>query len=819
LAPLQSWGGASGIAIAAEARPWAADHERAVSLARQGETASALLILERLRREHPENLVVARDVVTVTASAGRDAEAIALFRALPPGPQPDYVLEAIGRSYRRTGQPDPALALYRRGLQQSPENPLFAGGEIRSLADLKQFMSAQALVDADIARRGERIDVLLAAGYTASAQKKPVAALNYIDRALALDPGNREATHDRILAIAEMGAPQVAQRLADENPGVLSEAERRRIDADAAAALVRFGVFEPPDEERRFAATDQAIAALDTLIARWESAGDAAQGDLLRARFDRMVALRDRVRMADVLSEYESLRRQGVDIPGYVLVAVADAFLYFRRPEAARDLFQRGLDVDPNNPETKLALFYAYVELGDFDRVYRHVDTMTLDQPTVLYPKGLKDPVENPHRANADLAAANARLYAGELAEAHRRIDAIVEAAPNNSRYVASRANIYSARGWPRLAAEEYEISHALTPRNVSSEVGRARNELDLRKYRRVESRLADLKQRFPENLEVRRLDRLWQVHNMAELNLNAERAILADTNAQGGSGIAVGATLYSPPLAYNWRIFGSGFVAHQDLPDAEGEITLRRSGIGLEYRGSDLLASLEGTISAFEPEVDSPLGSDIGDGRAGARATAVWSDGDYWEIGADLELFARDTPLRALRSGVTADAAGLGVTYRRSESQSLELRGGAMDFSDGNLRTRLAAEGLQRLYTRPQFSIDWVPEVAGSQNSADSDRRYFNPGRDLLATVGLSITQTIYHRYELIYDHQLVVKPGLYWQEDFGTGGAASLFYEHRLHRNDALEGGLGVSFGLQPYDGNYETNLAILLDLKVRF
>jgi hypothetical protein len=36
------------------------------------------------------------------------------------------------------------------------------------------------------------------------------------------------------------------------------------------------------------------------------------------------------------------------------------------------------------------------------------------------------------------------------------------DAAPNNTRYLSALANIYSARGWPRLAAEEYDISRAL---------------------------------------------------------------------------------------------------------------------------------------------------------------------------------------------------------------------------------------------------------------------------------------------------------------------------------------------------------------------
>lgn len=801
------------------APPWVAEQNDAVLLARQGDAAAALAILERLRREHPEDLGLVRDLVVVSVWAGRDAEAIRHFVTLVPGAQPDYVIEAAAVAYRHLGQPAEALALYRQRLRQSPNNALFTAGEIRSLVDLGQVISAATVAEADLQAHGERLDVLLAAGYAASAQKKPVESLRYIDRALKLDPGHREALHDRIMAIDEMGAPEVARRLADENPDVLTAAEHRQIDGDVAAALVRWGIFEPPSEELRFAASDRAIAALDILIARWSEEGDAAKGDVLRARFDRMVAYRDRVRMADVLAEYEDLRAHDIAVPGYALVAAADAYLYFRQPEMARDLYLRGLEVDPRNPDTRMALFYAYVDLDDFDAAYRQVDTAAADEAIWLHLKGLKDPIENPDRATAALMAANARLYADELAEAHRRVAAMAEVAPNNTRHRSALANIYSARGWPRLAAEEYEISRALAPRNLTTEVGQARNDLLLRDYRKVEAKVADLKGRFPENLEVQRLDRLWQVHNMAEFRMNAEKAVRSATNAAGGTGLAIGAELYSAPIAYNWRIFGTGSVAHEKLPQDEGKITVRRSSAGAEYRGRDLVASLEGTITTYGPEVGETLRSDIDRGHGGARLQATWSVDDYWEIGGSAEIFARDTPLRALNQGVTANAASAGIAYRESESRAFSLNGTAMDFSDGNLRTGLAGQYTQRLVTQPRLTVDGILGLAESQNSADANRPYYNPSQDALATFGLSITQPIYRRYQFIYDHHLVVTPGLYWQQGFGAGGTANVLYEQRIRSDDVLEAGLGVNFSRQSYDGDYESSVALLFNLRWRF
>ncbi len=800
-------------------QPWDGEREAALRQARAGDLPGALKVLERLHDAHPQDLTLTSDFIVAMGWADRDDDVIRHYRVMSPGPRRDYLLIAVGLAYRHLKLPAEALAIYRLGLAQSPDNAEMAAGEIRSLTDLNESVAAILAADQNLKRWGERLPVLLAAGYAAAAQGKPVEGLRYVDRGLALDPPNSEARHDRLLMIALMGAPQVALSLDDAAPGALSAAERRLLEGDAAAALVRWGVFEPISEAERFAATDRALAALDGLILRWATQGPEAHQAILRARFDRMVALRDRVRMADALAEYEALVALGVPIPGYVLVAAADASLYLRQPEQARDLYLRGLAVDPRNPETRLALFYAYVDLDDLPSAYRQVDAAQADQAIWLYLKGLPDPQENPDHAAAELAAAEARLYADDLAAAHERIARLAEAAPNNTRYVSALANIYSVRGWTRRAEVEFEISRALKPKNAATETAQARNFLDLRDYERVPAPLADLKNRFPEDLGVRRLDRLWRVHNMAEFRLTVEQALRASASAQGGSGLAIDAQLFSPPVAANWRIFAGEHVAREQLAVGEGRIALRRSGVGVEYRNRDLVATLEGAVSAYGGDVDATLSAGGGRGRAGARATLAWSPDDHWLFGFEADSFARDTPLRALRAGVTARSGQLSATYRVSESREFELTAEGMSFSDGNQRGGLSGQYTERLLTAPFWSVDGILRVATSGNSADSERRYYNPRADAGVSTGLSITQAIYRRYEFTYDHHLTLTPGVYWERGHSSSAVASLLYEHRLRIDDVLELSLGATLSRQPYDGVYENAAAALLTLRWRF
>jgi biofilm PGA synthesis protein PgaA len=87
------------------------------------------------------------------------------------------------------------------------------------------------------------------------------------------------------------------------------------------------------------------------------------------------------------------------------------------------------------------------------------------------------------------------------------------------------------------------------------------------------------------------------------------------------------------------------------------------------------------------------------------------------------------------------------------------------------------------------------------------------------LATVGVSIRQVIYRRYQFTYDHHLVLTPGVYWEKGFGAGGAASILYEHRIQINDVFEAGLGVTLSRQPYDGQSQNTVAVMLSLRMRF
>ena len=85
------------------------------------------------------------------------------------------------------------------------------------------------------------------------------------------------------------------------------------------------------DTARRFDGTDAALARLDALLASLPPECETALRRTRLRWLDRLVALRDRVRMQEAADEGKALAADG-PLPPYAEQAYADALLHPRRP-------------------------------------------------------------------------------------------------------------------------------------------------------------------------------------------------------------------------------------------------------------------------------------------------------------------------------------------------------------------------------------------------------------------------------------------------------------------------------------------------------
>ncbi len=628
------------------------------------------------------------------------------------------------------------------------------------------------------------------------------ALLHASERILEADPDNGEALRGRIVAADALGAPFVAGELALAAPHVLREADWHRLRGHQGALAVRWGRIYVEDPAERFTGTDRALEILEGNLRILEGGGAADAPFERQALFDRMAALRDRVRMEEVVYEYERLQDEGIEAPYYALKAAGDAYLYLRRPHQARDLYLQALETDPEPFETRLALFYAYVELRDFRRAFSLIDE-TRDQLPPWRHDGGPQPVPVSERTNAEVSAALARIFAEQPAKAQSLLEDLHALAPHNRDLQRELGNLYAVRGWPRRAEGIYRAGLAAEPRHRGLRIGLAHSALDLKEYGIASPLVRELADEFPEDREVRRLARWWENGQRRELRLDANGGRSTGTEL-GSRDLSLGATFFSSPFADHYRFFLSAAAARARFP--EGDEIYRRAGAGVEYRRAAWNGSAELTYNVEG-------GRDLG---ARLAATRRW--GDHWSVAGSAERFSARTPLRALRHDIRADAADLGVIYRHSESRRLELWGGVMDFSDGNLRRTLSAQMRQRVLSRPLFSVDGGIDLYASANRR-IDTPYFNPERDASALATLEGTHRLYRRYERAFSHRLSVSAGPYRQRGFGTVTLASATYEHIWELGDRFDLLYGASRHRRFYDGEGEYHNRLHAALAWRF
>jgi biofilm PGA synthesis protein PgaA len=779
------------------------EHRHAVELARQGHWDEALRRLAALRAARPKNRWLAYDTLVVLGWAEKDAEAAELAGQIPLTEAPAYVVESVGKSLRNLGRYDAAGDLYTEARARFPERTALAVGQVYALADGRRVDEAETLIE-NLRGANPNDPAILEAGiYVARRQGDLSAQLDWSQRLLDLTPDHVAARQAQLQALDGLGAGHLAVDLAESVPPQPDRGVLSTLRANRAAHQVRWGIVEPPSETERFAATDRALAFIEENLAALDPQSETDTPLIRQGRLDRLVALRDRVRMDEAVEEYRQLTADGIEIPPFALQAAADAYLYLRHPETARDLYLKVIEAQPGNFPAQHALFYAYIELEDFDRAGPLIDRLANWEPIWIHEKVRRLHRPNRPRLDAEVAVAQARLFGDDLAEAQKRIEGLRDMAPRNPDLVRQAGDVQAARDWPRQARETYLQAQRIESDHIGTQMSLAVNHFQLNQFDQAEPIIADLYRRFPENRQAQRLMRRWEIHRMRELRAGA--AYADNSGAEPASEeLRLDSTLFTSPFLTHYRAFASWSWSRADFPEGEG--IYRRYGAGLEYRGRDLEGMLE--ISANQAD-----GDDLGLTLAGRRHL-----GDHWSIPFTAELFSRDTPLRALRNDIDADALRLGVDYLRDESGQGGISGQWMDFSDDNRRLQLSGYLRERLLSRPHYKLDARLDL-GSASNSQSDGPYFSPERDFSAELTLDNRWLLYRRYSVSFGHRLALSGGGYWQREFGGHPVASLLYEHNWQAHDRLTLDYGAVWRRRVYDGAGETGLEYFLRLGWRF
>jgi biofilm PGA synthesis protein PgaA len=742
--------------------------------------------LQRLKEQadrNPGTRSFLYDYVQALEEAGREAELLALRPRLDLVSAPATVLARFARAASSAKQFSLAVELFEAALGKAPDRIDLLSGLAYALVDAGRPADAQARLETRPALLQKHVALLDAYAEALRARREYAQALLAYDRILVLEPANREAQRNRIFTVAQLGAPHRAVELAEQSPGLLTDAEFAQLRGDRAAVAARWGMAADQNAPARFAATDAALEQNAQLL----SATEGAQKR--RLQLDRVVLLRNRYRMREAVDLYDEVVAEAGDIPSYVQVAAADACLYLEKPERARDLYKAAIAAGSADIGAQLGLFYAYNDTEEHQAAMEQIERVVRETPTRVRAYSRLTEGDNPDYASAVATAGAARGYQDRLNEAQIQLEAFRNQAPWNMEGRERLAGVYSARGWPRRAELEYQWILAAETRNRAARVGRAHMQRERRDWRPAQSEALALDLEYPEDRQVQRVATLWRIHEMRELRIEA------GTGDSSGSAGPLGSRehqveswLYSSPVRYDWRAFLHHYDAQATFPDGRGH--WRRIGAGAEYRLRDWRASAE---------VSTGYGGDEG---IGLTLAGDWSMDDYWNFEAETETSTRAIPLQARNAGVDGKSLRLGATYRISESRRFTAGVQAIDFSDGNNREILSATAFQRLYSGPVYKLDTILGLYTSRNSL-ANANYFNPESDVGVDFTLVGEQRLWRRYDRSFVHRAYLMLGSYQQTNFGTGATGGIRYEHEWSLDDRLTVLYGAQRTFHPYDG----------------
>ena len=783
--------------------------------ARNGNFTPALTQLRQLPAERQTPGQVS-DHLVIAGWAGQDAEVLKVYeaqgknRSLTP-----QALATVARTYRNQKQWAQAEAVYRQALVREPNNVDLQLGLALAQADGGKTTEAVQRARALVAANPNDPNRRMALGYALTRAGFNYDALFEFDQAFIRAGDKPEVAREYIVALQKARLPEPALRLAAKRPGLIDPVTQRRLEGDLAAERVRMAEFATRSEKERYVIADRALQDYDKLLARW-TPDPTAKGDVVVWRIDRLGALKARARTAEVIREYETLQAEGVKLPTYAVRWVAASYLDQRLPEKAAPLYRQAItapDADVGDRvEDSTALFYALLENDQVDEARTVAKNLADSQKPRVELKGL--PIGNPNDEwmDAQQLAAQAGTYGADLPSSEKSLEELVGKAPGSIGLRLAQAEMYRARDWPRRAERVLKETEAQSPRDIGLEMSQGFTALDLQEWRQLDILTDDVVARNPDNRQVQRLQRLRDVHDMAELRVEAYTGKSFGGGNNGDAGAVSGSRdwgiesrIYTPPIDEDWRLFAGAGYATADFEEGTGHH--RWQVVGVERRTRDMTIEAEVSNHSY------------GDGSKQGAAVSIARDiNDNWQYGGSLGYLLSTTPLRALNEGITANGGSGFIRWRANESREWKLTLSPSHFSDGNDRFEALLSGREGLYSSPKVQVDLGLEVGASRNSKE-DTIYFNPKSDFTVLPVININRVLYHRYETQWSQQFQVGAGTYSQQDYSTGGIGLVGYGQRYRWNDVLEAGANLSLISRPYDGDRERDLRLLVDLTYRF
>ncbi|KAB1847503.1 poly-beta-1,6 N-acetyl-D-glucosamine export porin PgaA, partial [Klebsiella pneumoniae] len=281
------------------------------------------------------------------------------------------------------------------------------------------------------------------------------------------DPQNKTALASLMATLTRNRIDSPALGLA--NSVELTPAEKRNLQLNAAAELVRLADTPSREEKARYALARTALTQYDAMIAAWHPDPQAAP-DIIRARIDRLGALYASAEYAQVIREYQSLIAQQRAVPDWAIGWVISSFIALKQIEPALTLIHQHPSWLTSQQNEEHELFYALLDTGQYPAAQRYVARLTRNAPYIRRFYG--SPTSQPNDDWLTAQSLNVHYLAAtnDLPQAEARMQRLAATAPGNQGLQIDYAALLQERGLPRAAERQLKAAESLEPASLQLE-------------------------------------------------------------------------------------------------------------------------------------------------------------------------------------------------------------------------------------------------------------------------------------------------------------------------------------------------------------
>jgi biofilm PGA synthesis protein PgaA len=517
-----------------------------------------------------------------------------------------------------------------------------------------------------------------------------------------------------------------------------------------------------------------------------------------RTRSDRLLALKELSLMKEVIKDYRDMLQAEIEVPSWVHLAAADAYLYEHDVKKAREIYESEHTKNPKDDIARLGLFHTFSDLREFKKAGKILEQLDNEMPKKAIIRGVLQ--ENWVKADVVINKAWLLMYQDRLKEAYFYLEDLHFAAPFNTNIKAARAQNFLWRGWPRRSLRAFEEIQTITPGLRHAKIGYAHALYQNMRKKEARTVIDGILQEEPNNRFALRAQKEFELQEMATLRVGATYL-----REKPGEDEFLYTLTGEQPIGDHHTLFAE-LRRRRTTTRLDPDVTRRA------YVGDRWDINRAWTVTGA-------LASDYKDtNRFGGFAEVIFSPDDFWRLRAKYEKNTFEVPLRSRAAGVDADEYGCSATFRASEIFDASVGFNFKNFDDGNDNFEYFWRTNTALFTRADWKLRLQSDL-GVATYSDQGVAYFSPQEIYTFYLIPTLDHTWYQLYERSFKDTIYVGIGQLYQHETGNDPVGFVQYEQRFGFNERTSWVWGIRYNLNHYDGSDVNSLDYFTTLAFKF